>query len=83
MNNNRYFTQSEWTEFRNSYRHLVSLMTGELSFAGIMEVSQMLREAVTQGRLLHSKHGLNLIARNMTTALLLCEMVGVDRDMIL
>jgi len=83
VNNNRYFTQSEWTEFRNSYRHLVSLMTGELSFAGIMEVSQMLREAVTQGRLLHSKHGLNLIARNMTTALLLCEMVGVDRDMIL
>lgn len=83
MNNNRYFTQSEWTEFCNSYRQLVSSTTGELSYSTIAEVSKMLREAMTQGRLLHSKHGLNVMLRNMTTALLLCEMVGVDRDMIL
>lgn len=83
MNANRYFTESEWCEFRNCYRSLVSAMRGEMIYRDIVSLSRLIRDAIAKGMMLRDEHSVNPLLRCASTALLLCNKVGAERDMVI
>ncbi|MBR5842973.1 MAG: bifunctional (p)ppGpp synthetase/guanosine-3',5'-bis(diphosphate) 3'-pyrophosphohydrolase [Bacteroidaceae bacterium] len=82
MSVNRYFTENEWSDFRNSYRCLIKAMRDEMSRADIVALSHIVRDAIVAGSMARDEHGINPLLRCVNTAALLCEKVGAERDTI-
>ena len=83
MSANRYFTKSEWCEFRSNYCRLVELMRDEIKYDEIKALRKIVRSAIDAGSLLRDEHDINPLLRCITTATLLCDKVGADRDIII
>ncbi|MBQ6939581.1 MAG: bifunctional (p)ppGpp synthetase/guanosine-3',5'-bis(diphosphate) 3'-pyrophosphohydrolase, partial [Muribaculaceae bacterium] len=83
MSANRYFTESEWCEFRSNYCRLVELMRDEIKYDEIKALRKIVRSAIDAGSLLRDEHDINPLLRCITTATLLCDKVGADRDIII
>ena len=83
MSANRYFTESEWSEFRNNYCRLVDAMRDEIRYDEVKALSKIVHNAIERGQMPRDEHGINPLLRCINTALLLCEKVGAERDTII
>lgn len=79
---NRYFTDSEWCDFRSTYRSLVEAVRDEKWYDDIKILRSLVSSAVGQGAIVRDEHGIHPLLRCMHTALLLYDKVGAERDMI-
>lgn len=82
MTDTKYFTETEWREFRHHYRELVAMLGDILPGDELLSLRKVVAEAVAQGEYRRNTHDINILLHVVNTALLLCKRVGADRDMV-
>ncbi|MBR6757227.1 MAG: bifunctional (p)ppGpp synthetase/guanosine-3',5'-bis(diphosphate) 3'-pyrophosphohydrolase [Bacteroidaceae bacterium] len=83
MEETRYFTPEEWSEFRNYYRKVMVACSNIIPYKEIRQLQLTIRQAVNQGLYARNTHGINTLLHIMHTTLLLCEKIGAERDMVI
>lgn len=83
MTDTQYFTSTEWLEFARQYRLLMSSARDVIEYECIKKTRRYIADAVSQGMVGRNKQGINTLLRLVYTTNLLCEKIGVERDMIL
>ncbi len=83
MNEGYFFTETEWSEFRACYRHLVDITRETFTYDDRRQVSKLIKEAATVGAYPRDEKELNLLLRNINTAFILCEKIGQERNMLI
>ena len=78
-----YFTPQERQAAIGLCRGLIRRAGGQISLSDINRVDSIIRQAVADGHYKRDKYGFNPAIRHMTTALLLAENIGSDRNMII
>ena len=83
MTDTRYFTPAEWTDFKQQYLQLVGSVRDVVAYEDVKKIRKYIADAVAQGLVGRNKQGVNTLLRLVYTAHLLCEKIGVERDMII
>lgn len=79
----KYFNQSEKTTFLPLCRQLLYLSRDISNKKDYREIKQIITSAVKDGHYKRNKYGINPIIHNVETALMLCEKISPDRNMII
>ena len=83
MTDKRFFTETEWSEFRSCYRELVATLRDVFSGEELLSIRKIVSDAILQGEYKRDANGVNALLRAMQTAQLLSEKVGAEHDMIM
>lgn len=83
MTDKRFFTETEWSEFRSCYRELVATLRDVFSGEELLSIRKIVSDAILQGEYKRDANGVNALLRVMQTAQLLSEKVGAEHDMIM
>ncbi len=83
MKDVKFFTKTEWLEFCPSYKQLVEYTKNALEYTEIKQIRLLISDAISNGHYGRDDKGLNTLLRHVLTALILCEKVGIERDMLL
>lgn len=83
MTDKRFFTETEWSEFRGCYRELVATLRDVFSGEELLSIRKIVSDAILQGEYKRDANGVNALLRAMQTAQLLSEKVGAEHDMIM
>ena len=83
MTDKRFFTETEWSEFRSCYRELVATLRDIFSGEELLSIRKIVSDAILQGEYKRDANGVNALLRAMQTAQLLSEKVGAEHDMIM
>ena len=83
MKEGNFFTETEWAEFRTCYRELVDTTREIFANNDRKQLGSLIKEAATVGAYPRDEKNINLLLRNMNTALILCEKIGHERSMLL
>lgn len=83
MTDKRFFTETEWSEFRSCYRELVATLRDVFSGEELLSIRKIVSDAILQGEYKRDANGVNALMRAMQTAQLLSEKVGAEHDMIM
>lgn len=78
-----YFTDDEQKLVLSQYRGLIRYTCDIVSSEDIKLVRHIITEGIIQDHYRRDKYGINPTIRNINTALLLCEKIGADRNMII
>ncbi len=78
-----YFSNEEKLIVLRQSRSLMRYTHGLLSHEDIAAIRSIITEGIKENHYRRDKYGLNPTVRNINTALLLCDNVGVDRSMII
>ena len=78
-----YFTPEERENVLSAYRQLLRHSVPVMSLSDFNRMRKLITEAVTTGHYQRNKQGINPVVRNLNTALILCDRVGVERSMLI
>ncbi len=77
-----YFNAAERAQMPDMCRQLLAYMHSIDTAGDFRKIKRLLTEAVKHGGCARDKYGINPIYRNLRTALLLCEKISPDRNMV-
>ena len=77
------FTKPEYDEYTHAYRRLLTNMKDALEAGDIENLRRDIEHAYTQGAYGEDIYGLNILSRNMYTALIVSEEIGLKRASVL
>lgn len=77
-----YFNANERAKMPEMCRQLLTYVYSGVVSDDFRKVKRLLTEAVRKGGCQRDKYGINPIYRNLSTALLLCEKISPDRNMV-
>ncbi|MCP9611099.1 RelA/SpoT family protein [Coprobacter tertius] len=80
MVKNTYFTPAERSDFLESYRSLSRSSRSLIGEKDFLRIRKLIAHAIESGNYLHDKNGINVLLRNMNTALILSKEVGLERS---
>ena len=80
--NNTYFNQSEHTQLIPLCRQLLVASKEVLKVKDFKSVKQIMSQAVKEGHYQRDRYGINPVMHNLQTAMLLCEKISPDRNML-
>ncbi len=83
MSPKSYFTPEEKENILAIYPRLLRESNSALSIADYHRIRHLIDQAIEAGHYQRTKYGINPVVRNLNTALILCERVGVERNMII
>ncbi|MCH5327869.1 MAG: bifunctional (p)ppGpp synthetase/guanosine-3',5'-bis(diphosphate) 3'-pyrophosphohydrolase [Coprobacter sp.] len=75
-----YFTEEEKKEFIEAYKTLQETSRSLIGEDDARRIRQWITEAIDSGNYLRDKHGINVLLRNIHTALVLSKEVGLERS---
>ena len=78
-----YFTPEERENVLSVYRQLLRNSQPAMSIIDFNRMRKLITEAVETGHYQRNKQGINPVVRNLNTALILCDRVGVERSMLI
>lgn len=79
----RYFTSEEVGHLRDLFRRLDDCAGDIMTISDYKSLRGHIAGAVSSGKLLRDRYGINPVFHNIDTAVTLCEMVSPDKNMIL
>ncbi len=79
---NKYFNKTEKTKLLPLCRELMALVGDVLQHNDFSLVKRTISDAVKNGHYRRDKYGINPIMHNIETAILLCEKISPDRNMV-
>ena len=77
-----YFTLDEKENVLSVYRQLLRNSRPVLRVEDFNRMRRLISEAVETGHYQRNKQGINPVVRNLNTALILCDRVGLERSML-
>ncbi len=80
--NAKYFNQEEKAKMLNSVRQLMRMSKGVLQSCDFKILKQTIKSAIENGHYRKNKYGINPVVHNIETALMLCNKISPDRNMI-
>ena len=80
--NNTYFNQSEHTQLIPLCRQLLVASKEVLKNEDFKSVKRIISQAVKEGHYKRDRYGINPVMHNLQTAMLLCEKISPDRNML-
>ncbi len=83
MSPKSYFTPEEKENILAIYPRLLRESNSVLSIADYHRIRHLIDQAIEAGHYQRTKYGINPVVRNLNTALILCDRVGVERNMII
>ena len=83
MPEKNYFTPEEKENVKLVYRQLLFHSKPVISVNDFNRMRSLISEAVQTGHYQRNKQGLNPVVRNLNTALILCDRVGLERSMLI
>ncbi len=83
MSPKSYFTPEEKENILAIYPRLSRESNSVLSIADYHRIRHLIDQAIEAGHYQRTKYGINPVVRNLNTALILCDRVGVERNMII
>ena len=78
-----YFTLDEKENVLSVYRQLLRNSRPVLRVEDFNRMRRLISEAVETGHYQRNKQGINPVVRNLNTALILCDRVGLERSMLI
>lgn len=78
-----YFTLDEKENVLSVYRQLLRNSRPVLRIEDFNRMRRLISEAVETGHYQRNKQGINPVVRNLNTALILCDRVGLERSMLI
>ncbi len=78
----KYFNQDEKARLLNAVRQLMRLSKGVLQSCDFKILKQTINSAIENGHYRKNKYGINPVVHNIETALMLCNKISPDRNMI-
>ena len=78
-----YFTLDEKENVLSVYRQLLRNSSPVLRVEDFNRMRRLISEAVETGHYQRNKQGINPVVRNLNTALILCDRVGLERSMLI
>ena len=78
----KYFNQEEKAKMLNAVRQLMRMSKGVLQSCDFKILKQTIKSAIENGHYRKNKHGINPVVHNIETALMLCNKISPDRNMI-
>ena len=78
-----YFTPEERGNVLSVYRQLLRNSQPAMSIIDFNRMRKLITEAVETGHYQRNKQGINPVVRNLNTALILCDRVGLERSMLI
>ena len=82
MMNAKYFNQEEKARLLYAVRQLMRLSKGILQSCDFKILKQTIKSAIENGHYRKNKYGINPVIHNIETALMLCNKISPDRNMI-
>ena len=80
MGESTYFTVPEQKEFLSAYRALWRSSHSLIGEDDFKRIREMITGAIKEGNYLRDKNGVNVLLRNINTALILSKEVGLERS---
>ena len=80
MVENTYFTKAEKEEFIVAYRTLIRTSRTLVGATDFLRIRKWIAGAIESGNYLRDKYGINILLRNINTALILSKEVGLERS---
>ena len=80
--NAKYFNQEEKAKMLNAVRQLMRMSKGVLQSCDFKILKQTIKSAIENGHYRKNKYGINPVVHNIETALMLCNKISPDRNMI-
>ena len=77
-----YFNQEEKAKMLNAVRQLMRMSKGVLQSCDFKILKQTIKSAIENGHYRKNKYGINPVVHNIETALMLCNKISPDRNMI-
>ena len=78
----KYFNQEEKAKMLNAVRQLMRMSKGVLQSCDFKILKQTIKSAIENGHYRKNKYGINPVVHNIETALMLCNKISPDRNMI-
>ncbi len=78
----KYFNKEEHSKLVPYCRQLLSMSQDVIQDGDFSSVKQIMKSAIKEGHYRRNKYGINPIIHNIETALLLCDKISPDRNMI-
>ena len=78
----KYFNQEEKAKMLNAVRQLMRMSKGVLLSCDFIILKQTIKSAIENGHYRKNKYGINPVVHNIETALMLCNKISPDRNMI-
>ena len=78
----KYFNQEEKAKMLNAVRQLMRMSKGVLLSCDFKILKQTIKSAIENGHYRKNKYGINPVVHNIETALMLCNKISPDRNMI-
>ena len=78
----KYFNQEEKAKMLNAVRQLMRMSKGVLQSCDFKMLKQTIKSAIENGHYRKNKYGINPVVHNIETALMLCNKISPDRNMI-
>ena len=78
----KYFNQEEKAKMLNAVRQLMRMSKGVLQNCDFKILKQTIKSAIENGHYRKNKYGINPVVHNIETALMLCNKISPDRNMI-
>lgn len=78
----KYFNQEEKAKMLNAVRQLMRMSKGVLQSCDFKILKQTITSAIENGHYRKNKYGINPVVHNIETALMLCNKISPDRNMI-
>ena len=80
MAENTYFTEAEKEEFIVAYKALIRTSRTLVGATDFLRIRKWIAGAIESGNYLRDKYGINILLRNINTALILSKEVGLERS---
>lgn len=82
MSNEKYFNKDERVRLLPLCKQLISLMGDLLNRTDFSLVKNIISNAIQKGHYRRDKYGINPLIHNLETAILLCDKISPDRNMV-
>ena len=82
MSNEKYFNKDERARLLPLCKQLISLMGDLLNRTDFSLVKNIISNAIQKGHYRRDKYGINPLIHNLETAILLCDKISPDRNMV-
>ncbi len=83
MSDIKLFTETEWTDFRCHYKALVEATRHSIPHDEYLQIRNTIVDAIKNGHYQRDTNNINTLLRHIDTALILCDKVGQERNMLL